>query len=101
MAYTPSMNRLILPDIKNASALYLAIYGMAEGDIIDVNRTDLPPFYNTITTLINRVSRKYKQYYEIRKLVNPDGWRIIKLNSLENLDKINIFKSKLNHVCFW
>ena len=94
MAYTPSMNRLILPDIKNASALYLAIYGMAEGDIIDVNRTDLPRGYGSVKTLVARITRSYKQFYAINRLLNPAGWRIIRVNNLENSYNVNIFKSK-------
>lgn len=92
----PDTNNEALPMIKNAGNLYLKILAMQPDDILDVQKSELPPSYKGMKSFVNRITKKYGFYYGVLKLSSGNGWRIFRLKNLEELETRFTFDVKSN-----
>ena len=94
MSTSATGSRKAYPVIANASPLYLQIVALELGQVLEVAPSQLPPSYKSIRTFVGNISKRYKQYYDIKMLLNPIGWQICRVENLEIVKDLRIFKSK-------
>ena len=85
-----------LPHVRNDGNAYLKILDLEVGDRIDLLKSEIPPSYRTAVILANRIGSKYGRFYFVRKLEDKNGWRVIRVESLEVLKSLSKFRTKLH-----
>ena len=86
--------RVEIPLIPNASPLYAKIASMQIGEVLDVEKWELPKSYYSPKKITAYISKRYNMLFYVNRLTAPYGWRIYCVTNVAEQKQLNPLKQK-------